>query len=137
MMLRWRKALPVLTGAALLIWALPILAEEAPAGPGFGIPNATQPEDGLLLAGQPTAKQLKALAKAGYKTVIDLRLPEEDQGFDEAKAARKADLEYSNIPVMPEILDASTVKFFLTVLGNAQRPVLIHCSSGARAAGLY
>ncbi|HYN19581.1 MAG TPA: sulfur transferase domain-containing protein [Thermoanaerobaculia bacterium] len=137
MMLRWRKALPVLTAAALLVWALAVSAEEVPVGPGFGIPNATQPEDGLLLAGQPTAKQLKALAKAGYKTVIDLRLPEEDHGFDEAKAARKADLEFSSIPVMPEMLDASTVKFFLTVLGNAQRPVLIHCSSGARAAGLY
>jgi len=137
MILRWRKALPLLTAAALLIWGLPAYAEEAPAGPGFDIPNATQPEDGLLLGGQPTAKQLKALAKAGYKTVIDLRPLEEDHGFDEAKAARKADLEYSNIPVTPNALDASTVKFFLTVLSNAERPALIHCSTGNRAGGLY
>lgn len=137
MMLRWRKALPVLTAAALLVWALSAPAEEAPAGPGFGIMNAVQPEDGILIAGQPTAKQLKALARAGYKTVIDLRLAEEDHGFDEPKAARKANLEYSSIPVAPEVLDASTVKFFLTVLSNAQRPALIHCASGQRAGGLY
>lgn len=135
-MLRWKNLLPALAATVLLAGTPPLLAQEASA-PGFDIPNAVQPEDGLLLAGQPTPKQLKALAKAGYKTVIDLRPAEEDHGFDEAKAARKADLEYSSIPVTPETLDTSTVKFFLTVLGNAERPALIHCSSGSRAGGLY
>ena len=37
----------------------------------------------------------------------------------------------------PDTLDASTVKYFLTVLSNAERPALIHCSSGNRAAALY
>ena len=133
-------ALRISSLAALaLIVALPALAQapETAEGPGFGIPNASQPEDGLLLGGQPTAKQLKAAAKAGYRTVIDLRLPEEDHGFDEAKAARKAKLEYTNIPVTPETLDAPTIKYFLTVLSNAERPALVHCSGGNRAGALY
>ena len=123
--------------AALLLAAtLPAFAQ-APAPPGFGIPNAIQPEEGLLLGGQPTAKQLKAAAKAGYRTVIDLRPLAEDHGFDEEKAARKAKLEYTNIAVTPDTLDTSTIKYFLTVLSNAERPALIHCSSGSRAGGLY
>jgi uncharacterized protein (TIGR01244 family) len=122
--------------AILALLALPALAQ-APEPPGFGIPNAIQPEEGLLVAGQPTAKQLKAAAKAGYRTVIDLRPLIEDHGFDEEKAARKAKLEYTNIAVTPDTLDAATIKYFLTVLSNAERPALIHCSSGNRAAGLY
>ena len=124
------------TLAALILLTLPAFAQ-APKPPGFGIPNAIQPEEGLLIAGQPTAKQLKAAAKAGYKTVIDLRPLSEDRGFDEEKAARKAKLEYSNIAVTPDTLDTSTIKYFLTVLSNAERPALIHCASGNRAGGLY
>lgn len=122
--------------ALLALLALPAFAQ-APEPPGFGIPNAIQPEEGLLIAGQPTAKQLKAAGKAGYKTVIDLRPAVEDRGFDEEKAARKAKLEYTNIAVSPDTLDASTIKYFLTVLSNAERPALIHCGSGVRAGGLY
>ena len=118
--------------------ALPAFAQAPlPETEGFGISAAVRPEEGLLIAGQPTAKQLKAAAKAGYKTVIDLRPLSEDRGFEEEKAARKAKLEYANIGVTPDTLDASTVKYFLTVLSNAERPALIHCSSGNRAAGLY
>lgn len=119
---------------AALIAALPALAQTPE---GFGIANATQPEEGLLLGGQPTAKQLKEAAKAGYRTVIDLRDVEEDRGFDEAKAARKAKLEYTNIPVTLATLDAPTIKYFLTVLSNAERPALIHCGTGGRAGALY
>ena len=129
-----RSFLPAVSLLALL--ALPAFAQ-APEPPGFGIPNAIQPEEGLLIAGQPTAKQLKAAGKAGYKTVIDLRPLAEDRGFDEEKAARKAKLEYTNIAVSPDTLDAPKIKYFLTVLSNAERPALIHCSSGNRAAGFY
>ena len=129
-----RSSLAAATLLALL--ALPVFAQ-APEPPGFGIANAVQPEEGLLIAGQPTAKQLKAAAKAGSRTVIDLRPLAEDHGFDEEKAARKAKLEYTNIGVSPDTLDASTVKYFMTVLSNAERPVLVHCSSGNRAGGLY
>jgi len=124
------------TLAALILLALPAFAQ-APEAPGFGIPNAIQAEEGLLIAGQPTAKQLKAAGKAGYKTVIDLRPLAEDRGFDEEKAVRKAKMEYANIGVNPETLDAPTIKYFMTVLTNAERPALIHCSSGNRAGGLY
>lgn len=135
-----RSSLPAV--AALVLLALPVFSQ-APAPPalpeetGFGIPNAAVPEEGILVGGQPTAKQLKAAARAGYRTVIDLRPLAEDHGFDEEKAARKAKLEYTNIAVTPDTLDAPTIKYFLTVLSNAERPVLIHCSSGNRVGGLY
>ena len=37
------------------------------------IPNARVTEDGLLIGGQPTPAQLKAIRDAGYQTVITLR----------------------------------------------------------------
>ena len=129
----WKNAF-----AAALVLALPGLAAAQPAAdPGLGISNAVQPEDGLLVAGQPTAQQLKAAAKAGYRSVIDLRGQGEDRGFDEEKATRKAKLAYSNIEVTPDTLSQSKVLYFLMVAREAERPVLLHCSSGNRAAAMY
>lgn len=126
--------------AALLVLASAmaergVLAAEPVAS--LGIPNAVQAEPSLLISGQPNAKQLKALAKAGYHTVIDLRTREEERGFNEEKTALKADLAYHNIEVDPDTLNQSKVLYFLMVAREAERPVLLHCSSGQRAAALY
>ncbi|HEX2224155.1 MAG TPA: sulfur transferase domain-containing protein [Thermoanaerobaculia bacterium] len=86
------------------------MAEAKPTPPAetFGIDKASQPEAGLIAAGQPTAEQLKKAAKAGYKTVLDLRPPAEERGFDEAKAAKEAGLEYVNLPVTASTAPAPT-----------------------------
>ncbi len=114
---------------------LPLLAEEPAAG--LGISNAIQVDPSLLISGQPTAKQLKAAAKAGYRTVIDLRTQAEDRGFNEEKTARRADLAYNNIEVNLDTLNQSKVLYFLMVAREAERPVLLHCSTGNRAGALY
>ena len=53
--------LPAVTVLALL--ALP--PAPGPEPPGFGIPNATRPEEGLLIAANPPPN-IQAAAKAGY-----------------------------------------------------------------------
>ena len=125
---RWKYAL-----FAALLLAVPVVAQ----GPGLGIPNAVEAEPGLLIAGQPTAAQIKAAGKAGYRTVLDLRSRIEERGFDEEKVTGKAKMAYTNVEVTPDTLTQSKVLFFLMMLREAERPVILHCSTGNRAAALY
>jgi uncharacterized protein (TIGR01244 family) len=105
---------------------------------GFGILNATSPEPGLLFGGQPTEAQLQALAAAKYKTVIDLRAPSEDRGYDEPTAAAKAGLVYVPLPITDETLDqAETLDAFIRIFNEAEKPVLVHCAGGGRVATAY
>jgi len=124
----WRRALAL--AAALLVPTAGIAGT-------FGIDRASQPEPGLIAAGQPTAEQLKEAAKAGYKTVLDLRPPAEARGFDEPQAAKEAGLEYVNIPVTADTLDGATLDRFFEEMKKAERPVLVHCASSNRVGALY
>ena len=103
-----------------------------------GILNATSPAPGILFGGQPTAEQLEKLAAAEYKTVIDLRLPNEDRGYDEAAVAKAAGLEYLSIPVKSDELDRTeTLDRFIEVFSDVEKPVLVHCGVGSRVATVY
>jgi protein tyrosine phosphatase (PTP) superfamily phosphohydrolase (DUF442 family) len=103
----------------------------------FGISGAAFPAPGILIAGQPSGEQIQLLAEEGnYHTVIDLREPAEPRGFDEPEAAREGGLVYLNVPVAPASLDQAAIDRFLNAMQHAQRPLLIHCGTGGRAAAL-
>ena len=124
-----------LLAVAILAAGAPLAAIE-PAE--TGILNATSPEPGILFGGQPTAEQLGKLAAADYKTVIDLRAPTEDRGYDEAAAAKAAGLTYVPIPVTEEtIKDPRTLDRFIEVFNDTEKPVLVHCAGGSRVAAVY
>lgn len=133
------SSLPLVAGLAVLFPGQAGAGEGKPAPPAgtFGIDKASQPEPGLIAAGQPTPEQLKEAAQAGYKTVLDLRPPAEARGFDEAQVARDAGLEYVNIPVTADTLDAATLGRFFAEFDKAERPVLVHCASSNRVGALY
>ncbi len=89
---------------------------------------------GLHAGGQPSAAQLQALAAQGVRTVIDLRQPDEDRGFDETAQAEALGLRYVRIPVAgADGLDAANVRAVHQALQQSQGPVLLHCASGNRA----
>ena len=90
-----------------------------------------------MAAGQPTAEQLEAAAAAGYRTVIDLRRPEEDRGFDEATVTTAAGMSYVNLPVSGDAIGPELVDLFDATLRDAERPVLLHCGSSNRVAAVY
>lgn len=138
----WRRiltALALAAGLAVLVPGVGTAGETKPAPPTgtFGIDRGSQPEPGMIAAGQPTAEQLKEAAKAGYKTVLDLRPPGEARGYDEPQAAKEAGLEYVNIPVTADTLDAETLDRFLAEMQKAERPVLVHCGTSNRVGALY
>ncbi|MBW8874076.1 MAG: hypothetical protein JF614_03870 [Acidobacteria bacterium] len=129
----WKNTL---TAATVL--AACILAGAGAKGPEtYGIANATLPEPGFLLAGQPTGEQIQLLAEDGYKTIFDLRTPDEPRGFDEVEAARQNGLVYVNYPINPATLQRSTIDGFLFSLKKAKKPVLIHCSTSSRVGALW
>jgi uncharacterized protein (TIGR01244 family) len=118
--------------------SLSLAAVSARAEENAGIPNATSPSPGILFGGQPTAAQLETLAAADYKTVIDLRAPEENRGYDEAAAAKAAGLEYVAVPVTAATLeDGETLDRFIRIFRETEKPVLVHCAAGGRVAAVY
>lgn len=123
----------------LLVVALGVLLlsplsaqESAPAAEHFGLLNGSAPEPGLLAAGQPTAEDLAEIAAAGFKTVLDLRAPTEERGFDEPALVRELGLTYVNLPFVSSELDAATLDRFRELLRTAERPVLVHCGTSNR-----
>jgi uncharacterized protein (TIGR01244 family) len=125
----------VLSVLALALAAAPLAAIEPEE---TGIVNATSPAPGILFGGQPTAEQLQKLAAAEYRTVIDLRLPTENRGYDEAAAAKAAGLEYVAVPVSEQTLnDVATLDRFIEVFRETEKPVLVHCGGGGRVAAVY
>jgi uncharacterized protein (TIGR01244 family) len=110
----------------------PLSAQTSVAPDLFGLLNGSSPEPGLLAAGQPTAEDLAEVAAAGYKTVLDLRAPAEDRGFDEPALVRELGLAYVNLPFVSAELDLATLERFRELLLTAERPVLVHCGTSNR-----
>ena len=101
------------------------------------IPNFRQPRPRLMTGGQPLAEAWRELARAGVRTVINLRPHAEMGGRDEAAEVSAAGLTYINVPVDgPTTLGASQVDALWQALGEAQGAVLVHCGSANRCGAL-
>lgn len=99
--------------------------------------SVQEPLPGVFTCAQPRERDFVALRRGGIRTVVDLRLPEEARGFDEAVAARLAGLDYVNIPFMRTALTAREIEAFRRVLDDpARRPVLVHCAATNRVGGI-
>lgn len=99
--------------------------------------NSKKISDDLSAAGQITPEQLHQAAAEGFKSVINLRSPDE-QGFlsNEQQKAEAAGLQYANIPLKPTEANQELTKAALEEIANLPKPILIHCAAGARASGI-
>ena len=101
------------------------------------LPNRRDVLEGITTAGQPNQAALSAAAAAGYRSVIDLRAPNEDRGLDEKAAVENLGMSYVNLPV-----DGTTGVSYANasaldkLLAEAPKPVLVHCASGNRVGAL-
>ena len=99
--------------------------------------NAKKVSSELSAAGQPTPEELQQAAAEGFKSVVNLRSPDE-AGFlpDEKQQAEAAGLEYVNVPLKStEAGDGLTAKV-LEELSGLPTPILFHCGVGGRAGAL-
>lgn len=113
-----------------------VAGDTAPRAVGpIAIPNARVPLDGVLSGGQPTAEQIAAAGRSGFRTVINLRTDAEDGFAWEGPAVESAGMRYVRVPVDgAEGLTRETVQRVDAALGEALAagPVLLHCGSGNR-----
>lgn len=83
---------------------------------------------------QLTAQQLRQAATEGYKSILNLRSPEEE-GFldDEGEQAKAEGLDYVNIPVKPDNINEDLADRVLQQIDSLPKPLLAHCKSGLRS----
>ena len=94
--------------------------------------------EGFYLAGQPTEADIALLKEQGVKTVIDLRMPEEDRGFDEAKVVADAGISYIPVPFSSGDLSDAIIDQLRGLLNDSQnQPVLVHCGGANRVGAIW
>ena len=92
------------------------------------------PRPNLYTGGQPSAQQLQEAAHTGVTTVIDLRAPQEDRGYDEQAAAEKLGLRYVRLPISgPGDINEANAR---TLHNLDAGTTLLHCASGNRVGAL-
>jgi len=93
----------------------------------------------IYFSGQPDLKKFSALKAQGFATVINLRQKDEGkykEGTEKA-AVESTDLKYINIPTKGSapLTDEHVSKITKAIVDNRSNgKVLVHCSSGNRAA---
>ncbi|MBN3893055.1 MAG: sulfur transferase domain-containing protein [Nostoc sp. DedQUE12b] len=99
--------------------------------------NTKKVSDDLSAAGQLTSEELKQAAQEGFKSVLNLRSPDE-AGFlsDEQQQAQAAGLQYANVPLKPSEANQEQTELAIQEIENLPKPILIHCAAGARAGGI-
>ena len=111
-------------------------APEAPAAAEL-IRNGVMVEEGVLAGGQPTPEELAALAEAGYRTVLNMRLPDEDGNTDSAYV-EELGMAYVDVPIEGAAgLSEERALQFAEALSGVERPVVVHCGSGNRVGALF
>lgn len=102
------------------------------------LPQGGAPAVNLLTAGQPSAADFEALAKAGLKHVINLRPPSEDAGFDETALAARLGLSYHVVPVAGpgDINDQRMRELDAALAATGGACTLVHCASSNRVGAL-
>ena len=95
------------------------------------------PRPNLYTGGQPSAQQLQEAAHTGVTTVIDLRAPQEDRGYDEQAAAEKLGLRYVRLPISgPGDINEANARTLHNLLKQDAGTTLLHCASGNRVGAL-
>ncbi|MBD2567949.1 beta-lactamase hydrolase domain-containing protein [Anabaena lutea] len=93
--------------------------------------------DDLSVAGQISSEELRELAIEGFKSILNLRDPDENGFFaDEQQQAEIVGLEYANVPLNPKEPNQELTTAAIQEIDNLPKPILIHCAGGARAGGI-
>jgi Uncharacterized protein conserved in bacteria len=101
------------------------------------VPYGGCPLADVATAGQPDAAAWGELARAGFKSVIDLREASEPRGHDEAAEVARAGLRYFLLPVSHQSLrDRQFDELREFLRDPANRPALVHCQSANRVGAL-
>lgn len=99
-------------------------------------------EPGIAVAGQLAEADFKAIAAAGYRTIVNNRPDGEDANQLTSEAARllarRHGMAYHHLPLRGfETTDADKVAAFEALAAAVEGPVLYYCRSGTRCTLLW
>ena len=113
----------------------------------FNAAEGGVPAQGLVLAAGVTVKDqikleaLSAVRQAGVRMIIDLRPDGEERGqvssIEVAAAAKVAGIGFAYIPTPVNEIPDAVVDQMSAALAASDRPVLLYCGSGWRAARVW
>jgi uncharacterized protein (TIGR01244 family) len=88
----------------------------------------------LAIAGQPSLEEIQQLAAAGYRSIVNLRSPDEI-GFltHEQQKVERLGLQYLNIPIQLSAINPEFALGVVQKIAVMPSPVLLHCDSGTRS----
>ena len=94
--------------------------------------------DGLWRSNQPGPKRVEALANLGIKTIVNLRGPRDDGGWQlEAEACTKTGMTLLDFTSRSRAAPSKEMLYEARELfANLEKPALVHCKSGADRAGI-
>ena len=137
---------------AIALWSVPlalfalVAATPALAGPAqapFGdrvsaaIVNYDRASPVIATAGLLKGNAVAEAKALGFKTILDLRGPDEGIAVERA-AAEAAGIAYLNIPVTTKAPTESQIPAFAEIVEDpANWPVLVHCVSANRAGAIW
>ena len=100
--------------------------------------NLHQIDAQMWRSNQPTPGRVEQAAKAGIKTIINLRGPRNDGGWKlEAEACKKANITLVDFTARSRAAPDKEMLYDARDLFNSiEKPALMHCKSGADRAGL-
>ena len=102
------------------------------------IPSYKVIAPGIVAAGQPAPDVLPKLGAMGFKTVLNLRMPDEGGPANEREVVEGQGLRYVSVPVTAASLSLADVLAIEKVLNDpAAAPVLFHCASSNRTGGVW
>ncbi len=124
----------------------PSTAKPGPAGKSqaepagvlpVGIPQFTMARDGVASGLRPMLDGLDWLRRQGYRTVLHIRRPGEDDSSDR-KQVEKRGMKYLSLEVSPATLSSTVVEEFARIVSDQQSaPLFVYDRDGVLAGGLW
>lgn len=99
--------------------------------------NAIRINENLTTTGQVIPQQIKQAIQEGFKSVVNLRSPDELGFFkDEQQIIEALGLYYVNVPLKLEALNEELITKILTTIEQIPKPAVVHCAAGMRSTGI-
>lgn len=117
------------------------MMDSVPANERSGLPvvvaGLKKINDTITIAGQITAAQLSRVASEGFKSVLNVRSPVEDDFWSEEPMQVEAlGLKYLNVPLTITNINDELTNQALQFIDECPKPVLVHCGIGLRAGAM-
>jgi protein tyrosine phosphatase (PTP) superfamily phosphohydrolase (DUF442 family) len=98
----------------------------AAADRAVGVDELVRVKEGVFAGRRPTLEGLDSLKAKGYKTVIHIRRPQDNDDTDR-RQVEKRDLKFIRLTVSPELLTRPWIDQFNEIVGDtATRPVFVY-----------